>query len=80
MLKIDIEFIRDLRKLTESARRQSDRHPRPGFGHQTVAEGIEDLATLALLCEQGVDYSQGSHRPPAPIDTLWIVERRSKSD
>jgi EAL domain-containing protein (putative c-di-GMP-specific phosphodiesterase class I) len=59
-LKIDIEFVRDL--LTN----QASRHVvaavvslARGFGQQTVAEGVEDPETLALLHEFGVDFAQG---------------------
>ncbi len=30
-----------------------------GFGQRTVAEGVEDEATLALLGDLGVDLAQG---------------------
>jgi PAS domain S-box-containing protein len=38
------------------------------FGYQTIAEGVEDAETLALLEDYGVDYAQGFHlgRPSAP--------------
>ena len=59
-LKIDIEFVRDLgtnlanqhivRAVVELAR---------GFGYETIAEGVEDDVTLALLRDYGVDYAQG---------------------
>jgi PAS domain S-box-containing protein len=59
-LKIDIEFVRDLpsneasqqvvKAIVSLAR---------GFGQQTVAEGVEDEATLRMLREFGVDYGQG---------------------
>lgn len=61
-LKIDIEFIRELKR--NSADRQmveaivSVAH---GLGRKTIAEGIEDAATLAVACELGVDYGQGFH-------------------
>ena len=29
------------------------------FGQQTIAEGVEDEATLALLRSYGVDFAQG---------------------
>lgn len=39
------------------------------FGLQTVAEGVEDEATLHLLGEEGVDCAQGFHlRRPAPLE------------
>ena len=61
-LKIDIEFVRDL------ANSGPNRHVvdaivslAKGFGQQTIAEGVEDQATLDILTEQGVDYAQGFH-------------------
>ena len=39
-----------------------------GFGQKTVAEGVEDAETLALLREYGVDYAQGYFLGrPAPL-------------
>ncbi len=59
-IKIDIEFVRDLannpqsrnvvKALVALAR---------GGGQQTIAEGVEDEETLALLRELGVDHVQG---------------------
>ena len=68
-LKIDIEFVRDL------ANSAANRHVvdaivslAKGFGQQTVAEGVEDQATLDILKEHDVDYAQGYYLgPPAPI-------------
>jgi PAS domain S-box-containing protein len=68
-LKIDIEFVRDL------ANSAPNRHVvdaivslAKGFGQQTIAEGVEDQATLDILKDHGVDYAQGFHLgPPAPI-------------
>lgn len=59
-LKIDIDFVRDL--LANDASRHvvaavvdlSDR-----FGLRTIAEGVEDLDTLELLGDLGVDLAQG---------------------
>ncbi|HEU4393445.1 MAG TPA: bifunctional diguanylate cyclase/phosphodiesterase [Solirubrobacterales bacterium] len=61
-LKIDLEFIRDLRTspvdrrlvhaMAEFAR---------AFGQETVAEGVEDAETLALVRGCGIDYAQGFH-------------------
>ncbi len=61
-LKIDIEFVRDfasssgsrhvVEAITGLARR---------FGQQTIAEGVEDHETLALLQDTGVDFAQGYH-------------------
>ncbi len=69
-LKIDIEFIRELgsspadqqvvRAIVSIAR---------SFGQKTVAEGVEDEATLTLVRELGVDYAQGFHiGRPAPTE------------
>jgi EAL domain-containing protein (putative c-di-GMP-specific phosphodiesterase class I) len=39
-----------------------------GFGLQTIAEGVEDQATLELLRDFGVDHAQGFHLGrPAPL-------------
>jgi PAS domain S-box-containing protein len=70
ILKIDIEFVRDLVVNTSSqsvveaivnlARR---------FQVLTVAEGVEDEETLSLLRDFGVDRAQGYHLGrPAPIE------------
>jgi diguanylate cyclase (GGDEF)-like protein len=69
-LKIDLEFGRDLvdnpqnqyvvKAIVSLAK---------GFGRTTVAEGIEDVATLDLLQQYGVDYAQGyAVGKPAPIE------------
>jgi EAL domain-containing protein (putative c-di-GMP-specific phosphodiesterase class I) len=67
-LKIDLDFVREL---------QVDRNNvyvvnacvslAAGFGLCTVAEGVEDATTLALLGELGVQLAQGYHlgRPAA---------------
>jgi EAL domain-containing protein (putative c-di-GMP-specific phosphodiesterase class I) len=59
-LKIDTEFVRDL------ATNPASRHVveavvglAQGFGLQTVAEGVEDAETYALLSQVGVDFAQG---------------------
>jgi PAS domain S-box-containing protein len=69
VLKIDVDFVRDL------ARNAASRHLvqaivslARSFGKETIAEGVEDEVTLALLREYGVDYAQGYHLGrPAPI-------------
>jgi PAS domain S-box-containing protein len=68
-LKIDIEFVRELIPVP------ANQHVvkaivslAEGFDCQTVAEGVEDEATLALLREYGVDFAQGYHLGrPAPM-------------
>lgn len=70
-LKIDVDFVRDL------VSNQANQHLvkaivglAKGFGYKTIAEGVEDAETLALLREYGVDYAQGFHLGrPAPIET-----------
>jgi PAS domain S-box-containing protein len=72
-LKIDIEFVRDL------PRDQASQHVvhavvnlAKGFGQKTVAEGVEDAETLAMLQDMGVDYAQGYFlgRPAPLADTI----------
>ena len=61
-LKIDIDFVRDL-----VANRASQHLVgaivglAKDFGYQTIAEGVEDAGTLALLRDYGVDFVQGYH-------------------
>lgn len=60
LLKIDIEFVADL--VDDERSRQVVRAVvglAHGFGQRTVAEGVEDEGTLALLDELGVDLAQG---------------------
>ncbi len=71
-LKIDIEFVRDLaenpasRSVIEAVVSLARK-----FHLQTVAEGVEDAATYALVRELGVDYAQGYHiGRPASIEPL----------
>ena len=71
-LKLDIEFVRDLSSSPAS------RHVvhavltlARNFNLQTVAEGVEDGDTLALLCGLGVDYAQGFHiARPGPYSSI----------
>jgi PAS domain S-box-containing protein len=67
-IKIDIDFIRDLPR--NRADRQIVRSivgVATGFGIKTIAEGVEDEATLNLLPEYGIDFAQGYHiARPAP--------------
>ena len=71
-LKIDIEFVRDL------ATNQANRYVveaivrlARAFNVRTVAEGIEDSATLECVRAAGVDFGQGFYLGrPAPIGPL----------
>ena len=70
-LKIDIQFIRGL--VHSPADRQIVRSMvgvARGFGMKTVAEGVEDEATLDLLGDFGIDFAQGFHLGrPAPVES-----------
>jgi PAS domain S-box-containing protein len=77
-LKIDIEFVREL------PRDEASQHVvhavvslAKGFGQKTVAEGVEDAETLALLREFGVDYAQGYFlgRPAPLAETVEALGR-----
>jgi len=76
-LKIDIEFVSDLRFNPASASViQAIVNLAQGFGLQTIAEGVEDGDTMELLRELGVDYAQGYHvGRPAPVLTTAEQER-----
>ena len=69
-LKIDIDFVRDL--ATNLANQHLVRAIvglANGFGYETIAEGVEDAETLALLTGYGVDFAQGFYLGrPAPIE------------
>jgi PAS domain S-box-containing protein len=59
-LKIDTEFVRDLRTSPDDRKLVRSIVAMAGqFGLRTVAEGVEDAATLALVRELGVDLAQG---------------------
>ena len=72
MLKIDIDFVRDL--ATNPSSRlvvQAVVGLARGFGLKTVAEGVEDAATYSLLLDLGVDLAQGFHLGrPTPAEEL----------
>jgi EAL domain-containing protein (putative c-di-GMP-specific phosphodiesterase class I)/GGDEF domain-containing protein len=81
-LKIDQAFIKTLaadannqkivRSIVQLAR---------SLGLETVAEGVQDDASLALLREWGCDYAQGYgvHRPAPSQDLLRFVEERRRA-
>jgi PAS domain S-box-containing protein len=59
-LKIDVEFVRDL--VTNAANQHLVKaivSIARGFGLQTIAEGVENVETLELLRDYGVDQGQG---------------------
>jgi EAL domain-containing protein (putative c-di-GMP-specific phosphodiesterase class I) len=69
-LKIDIDFVRDLVENRRSRAVVSGIVAlAAGFGQLTIAEGVENAATLELLRALGVDLVQGFHiGEPAPIE------------
>lgn len=69
-LKIDIEFIRELpRSPTDQRLVQALVQFAKAFGLETVAEGIEDSETLAMVRAFEIDYAQGFHiGEPAMIE------------
>ena len=71
-LKIDMDFVRDLVENPRSRAVVSGIVAlAAGFGQSTIAEGVEDAATLGLLGELGVDLAQGYHLGrPGPIAPL----------
>jgi EAL domain-containing protein (putative c-di-GMP-specific phosphodiesterase class I) len=68
-LKIDTDFVRDLPENPRSRAVVSAIVTLAGgFGQLTIAEGVENAATLGALRELGVDLAQGFHiGRPAPI-------------
>ena len=72
-LKIDIEFVRDLRTSEASLHVvEAVVNLARGFGMHTVAEGVEDAETLSLLKTLGVNYAQGYHiARPGPLEDAF---------
>jgi PAS domain S-box-containing protein len=68
-LKIDVEFVRDLAtNETNQYLVKAIVSLAHGLGQKTIAEGVEDEETLALLHQYGVDFAQGYHLGrPAPM-------------
>jgi len=77
-LKIDMEFVREL------SRSETDARVIRGivglareFNQTTIAEGVEDEATLLLLREMGVDLAQGYFfGRPAPLDATAVAREQ----
>jgi PAS domain S-box-containing protein len=71
-LKIDREFVRDATSNASSrAVVEAIVSLARAFGQKTIAEGIEDRETMALMSETGVDYGQGFlFGRPAPASEL----------
>jgi len=74
-LKIDIDFVRDLvvNEHNQHLVRATVGLARD-FGFQTIAEGVEDAETLALLKELKVDLAQGYFLGrPAPLKSAYVT-------
>ncbi len=71
-IKIDGEFVRGLpQNQTSQVIVEAVVQIAKGLDKKTIAEFVEDEATLCLLRRAGVDYAQGYHvGMPAPVDTL----------
>jgi EAL domain-containing protein (putative c-di-GMP-specific phosphodiesterase class I) len=81
-VKIDQTFVRTL--ATDANNRkivQSILHLAQSLGLETVAEGVEDEATLELLGEWGCDYGQGYgiHRPATAAALLETLDERKRA-
>jgi PAS domain S-box-containing protein len=72
-LKIDIQFVRDLvSDDSDGDVVQAIIGVAKQFGIETIAEGVEDQATLLELQRIGADYAQGYWiGRPAGLDQLW---------
>lgn len=73
-VKIDVDFIRDLRTNPASQQIVDSIIGLAGsFGHRTIAEGVEDDETLQILKDMGVDQAQGYHiGRPAPLSSMIV--------
>lgn len=71
-LKIDREFVCDLADNPSSeAVVRAVVDIAHAFGQKTVAEGVEDAATLSKLADFGIDYAQGYYfGQPAPAEDI----------
>ncbi|MHB8532047.1 MAG: EAL domain-containing protein [Solirubrobacteraceae bacterium] len=71
-LKLDIEFIRDLATSSASLHVvEAVTNLARDFHLRTIAEGVEDAATLELLAGLEVDFAQGFHiARPQPFEKL----------
>ena len=61
-LKIDVDFVRNLAADTSNQHLvKAIAQLAKDFGYETIAEGVENAETLAMLIEYGVDFAQGFH-------------------
>jgi diguanylate cyclase len=79
-LKIDQEFVKNLPTDANNQKIvRSILHLAASMGLATIAEGVEDDQTAALLREWGCDYAQGYgiHRPAPFADLLRFIDGRN---
>lgn len=76
-LKIDSEFVRDMSSNTVSlAMVRSIHEIGQLMGISTIAEYVENMATVAMLREIGVDYAQGYYfSKPEPMPEIGNSSR-----
>ena len=78
-LKIDQAFVKTLASDTNNQKIvRAILQLARALGLDTVAEGVEDEASLALLRDWGCDYAQGYavHRPAPSLELLQFVAQR----
>ena len=80
-LKIDMEFVRNLAGSVQNQHVvKAIVNLAIGLEKKTVAEGIEDEATIDLLAEYGVDYGQGyAIGRPQPLSEVFTRASHSSS-
>ncbi len=70
-LKIDGDFVRSPRSRTDELVVETMVHMARGLGKKTIAECVEDEATLEALRAGGVDFAQGFHvGRPVPVESV----------
>jgi PAS domain S-box-containing protein len=78
-IRIDIQFVRDLVSNTASQHLvKAIVSIADGLGQLTIAEGVEDSETLALLSEYGVDLAQGYHLGRPEPEMAGLLAQTSK--
>jgi diguanylate cyclase (GGDEF)-like protein len=81
-LKIDQAFVRTLASDANNQKIvRAILHLAKSLGLETVAEGIDDERTLAMLGEWGCDYGQGYliHRPAPAQEVSLFLEARTRA-
>ena len=75
-LKIDVDFVRNLADDTSNQHLvRAIAGLAKDFGYETIAEGVEDAETLAMLVDYGVDFAQGFHIG-RPSEVRWAGSTR----